>query len=86
MTLLVLPAALLLVALFVYPFLYGLLLSFNPKEGPALANYVQFFSDPFLYETISKTLWLALPVTILNLVAADPDRHARAAACASSAS
>jgi putative spermidine/putrescine transport system permease protein len=71
-TLLVLPAALLLVALFVYPFFYGLWLSFNPKEGPALGNYAKFFSDPFLYETISKTLWLALPVTVLNLVAAIP--------------
>jgi hypothetical protein len=32
-TLLVLPAALFLVALFVYPFLHGLVASFQPKEG-----------------------------------------------------
>ena len=32
-TLLVLPAVLFVLALFVYPFLYGLLLSFEPKEG-----------------------------------------------------
>ena len=37
-TLLVLPAALGLVLLFVYPFLYGRVLSFNPKVGDWLAN------------------------------------------------
>ena len=31
-TLLVLPCALFVLALFVYPFLYGLVLSFRPKE------------------------------------------------------
>ncbi len=71
-TLLLLPAAVLLIALFVYPFLYGLWLSFHPKEGSAFANYSKFFADPFLYETISKTLWIALPVTLLNLIAAIP--------------
>jgi len=71
-TLLVLPAALLLIALFVYPFFYGLWLSFQPKDGSVFGNYVKFFSDPFLYETIGKTLWLALPVTVLNLLAAIP--------------
>ncbi len=71
-TLLVLPAAALLVALFVYPFFYGLWLSLHPKDGSIFGNYVKFFSDPFLYETIGKTLWLAVPVTVLNLVAAIP--------------
>jgi putative spermidine/putrescine transport system permease protein len=71
-TLLLLPAVVLLIALFVYPFLYGLWLSFHPKEGSAFANYSKFFADPFLYETISKTLWIALPVTLLNLIAAIP--------------
>jgi putative spermidine/putrescine transport system permease protein len=71
-TLLLLPAIVLLVALFVYPFLYGLWLSFQPKEGSALANYSKFFADPFLYETIRKTLSIALPVTLLNLIAAIP--------------
>jgi hypothetical protein len=33
LTLLVLPAALLVVALFVYPFLYGFWLSFQPKAA-----------------------------------------------------
>ena len=71
-TLLVLPAVIFLLGLFVYPFLYGLWLSFHPKDGSVFGNYVKFFSDPFLYETISKTLWLSLPVTVLNLAAAIP--------------
>jgi putative spermidine/putrescine transport system permease protein len=71
-TLLVIPAAAFLVLLFVYPFLYGLVLSFQPLEGGAFANYARFFSDPFLYDTVSKTLWLAVPVTLLNLVLAVP--------------
>jgi putative spermidine/putrescine transport system permease protein len=72
LTLLVLPAALLVVALFVYPFLYGFWLSFQPKAGGTLANYERFFSDAFFYGTVATTLWLALPVTLLNLLLAVP--------------
>lgn len=72
LTLLMLPAVLFVLGLFVYPFLYGLWLSFHPKEGGPLANYLVFFSDKFLYGTISTTLALALPVTVLNLALALP--------------
>lgn len=71
-TLLVLPGLLLMIALFVYPFLYGVVDSLIPKEGAWYANYVKFFSDPFEYKTIGATLWLALPVTIVNLAIAVP--------------
>ena len=71
-TLLLLPAALFLVLLFVYPFLYGLWISFQPKAGGLLANYQAFFSDPFLYDTVWTTLRLAVPVTLLNLLIAIP--------------
>jgi putative spermidine/putrescine transport system permease protein len=71
-TLLVLPAAAVIVALFVYPFLYGLVLSFHPKQGGWLANYQKFFADPFEYQTIAKTLWLAVPVTVLNVAVSVP--------------
>jgi len=71
-TLLVLPAVVTVLALFVYPFLYGLMLSFQPKEGGALANYAKFFSDPFLYNTIGITLWIAIPATLLNVVLSIP--------------
>ncbi|MEI5664460.1 sugar ABC transporter permease [Bosea sp. CCNWLW174] len=72
LTLLVLPAVFFLLALFIYPFFYGLFLSFNPKAGGALANYQRFFSDSFLYDTIATTLWLAMPVTIVTLLLAIP--------------
>lgn len=72
LTLLVLPAVLFLLALFIYPFLYGLFLSFEPKQGGIFANYQRFFSDRFLYGTIATTLWLALPVTIATLLLAIP--------------
>ncbi len=71
-TLLVLPAVLFIVALFVYPFLYGLVLSLEPKTGDWLANYRKFFSEPFLYGTIAKTMWLALPSTLVNILLAVP--------------
>jgi len=72
LTLLVLPAVLFLLALFIYPFLYGLVLSFEPKQGGMFANYQRFFSDRFLYGTIATTLWLALPVTVATLLLAIP--------------
>ncbi|WP_159992801.1 ABC transporter permease [Roseomonas sp. 18066] len=71
-TLLVLPAVALLVLLFVYPFLYGLFLSFRPKDGSLLGNYARFFDDPFFRDTIWVTMRLALPVTLLNLLLALP--------------
>lgn len=71
-TMLVLPAAIVILAIFVYPFLYGLVLSFRPKEGGALANYVQFFSDPFLYQTVWTTVALSVPVTLLNVAVSVP--------------
>ncbi len=71
-TLLVIPAVLFVLALFIYPFLYGLVLSFHPKDGGWLANYQKFFSEPFLYETVDITLLIAVPVTILNVLLSVP--------------
>lgn len=72
-TLLLLPALVFVVGVFIYPFLYGLMLSFDPLDGGgALANYRTFFSDPYLYETIGHTLWLAVPVTIVSVAFAVP--------------
>jgi putative spermidine/putrescine transport system permease protein len=67
-TLLVLPAVLFVIALFVYPFIYGFVLSFQPKAGGDLfANYRKFFATPFLYDTIATTFWLAIPATLINV-------------------
>lgn len=71
-TLLVIPGVVFVLALFIYPFMYGLFLSFTPKQGGWLANYATFFSQPFLYDTIWTTLVIAIPVTILNVVLSVP--------------
>jgi putative spermidine/putrescine transport system permease protein len=71
--LLLLPAVLFVLALFIYPFLYGLGLSFQPaKGGGAFADYQRFFSDPFQRDTIWKTLRLAIPAALFNVLAAVP--------------
>jgi putative spermidine/putrescine transport system permease protein len=71
-TLLVLPAVLFVAALFVYPFVYGFVLSFQPKAGAWFANYVRFFSDPFLYDTIGATFRLAIPATLISVLISVP--------------
>ena len=71
-TLLVLPAVLFVAALFVYPFVYGFVLSFQPKAGAWFANYAKFFSDPFLYDTIGATFRLAIPATLINVLISVP--------------
>jgi putative spermidine/putrescine transport system permease protein len=71
--LLVVPAALFMLLVFVYPFIYGLLLSFNPMNGGDwLANYTKFFTTDNLWPTIGTTLKLALPATLINVGLAVP--------------
>lgn len=70
--LLVVPGAAFMLLLFVYPFLYGLALSFRPNEGGALGNYQHFFTTDNLWPTIWTTLKLALPATLVNVFVALP--------------
>lgn len=71
--LLLVPAVAFLLAVFVYPFGDGLVRSFRPERYVgALANYQQFFSDPFLRDTIAITLGLAVPAALFNVVASVP--------------
>jgi putative spermidine/putrescine transport system permease protein len=71
--LLLLPGLLFVVVLFVYPVLYGLQLSFQPKQGGGpFANYARFFSDSYLFDTIWLTLRLALPAALVNVLASIP--------------
>src|SRR5262250_2494455 len=58
--------------LFVYPFIYGLVLSFQPPKGDWLANYRKFFTTDNLWPTIWTTLRLALPATLINVGIALP--------------
>ncbi|MEY9855613.1 putative spermidine/putrescine transport system permease protein [Catenulispora sp. GAS73] len=70
--LLVLPGALALLALFCYPFLYGLQLSFQPTQGGVLGAYHKFFSDPFSRKSIWATFSLAVPASVINVGASVP--------------
>ena len=70
--LLLIPAALFVVTLFIYPFLYWLGLSFQPVKGGALGAYREFFTDAYLRDTIATTLRLALPAALLNVLASVP--------------
>lgn len=71
--LLLIPGVVFLILLFCYPFVYGLGLSFQPKDGGGpLANYRSFFHDPFLRETVWITLKLAVPAALFNVAAAIP--------------
>lgn len=69
---LLLPALLCVIVLFVYPFAYGVGLSFQPAEGGVLGAYRTFFSDPYQRDTIATTLGLALPAALLNVAASVP--------------
>jgi putative spermidine/putrescine transport system permease protein len=70
--LLVAPATLFMLLLFIYPFVYGLVLSFTPPKGDWLANYHKFFTADNLWPTIWATLRLALPATLINVGVALP--------------
>ncbi len=67
--LLLLPGFGAVMLLFFVPFLYGLLLSFEPQKGGSpVANYVDFFTDPYLRDTIVTTFRVALPATVFDVV------------------
>jgi putative spermidine/putrescine transport system permease protein len=70
--LLLVPALLFVVLLFLYPFFYGLGLSFQPEEGGRLASYRAFFSDAYQRDTIWITLKLSRPAALLNVLASVP--------------
>jgi putative spermidine/putrescine transport system permease protein len=69
---LVAPAGLFMLCFFVYPFAYGFMLSFHPRNGDWLSSYRTFFSSARLWPTTLTTLKLALPATAINLGLALP--------------
>jgi putative spermidine/putrescine transport system permease protein len=71
--LLLIPGLLFVALLFLYPFFYGLGLSFQPRHGGgAFANYQKFFSDPYLRDTIWITLRIGVPGALINVLASIP--------------
>jgi putative spermidine/putrescine transport system permease protein len=65
--LLILPGVVAIAALFCYPFVYGLGLSFQPAKGGVFGAYSSFFSDSFSEGTIWKTFSLAIPSSLINV-------------------
>lgn len=67
------PAVVVIAGLFLYPFVYGVTISFQPQDGGSpFANYTGFFSDSYLSGSIVKTLRLALPVAFVSVALAAP--------------
>jgi len=76
---LMVPALVFALALFVYPFSYGIGLTFQPGlatqerwGGGVFANYVAFFRDPFVFDSVWITMRLALPAALFNVLASIP--------------
>jgi putative spermidine/putrescine transport system permease protein len=68
-----LPAILFFSLVFIYPFIYGVYLSFTDTGGSfTLSNYVRFFTDMWEFRTVWVTFKIAMPVTILSMVLAIP--------------
>jgi putative spermidine/putrescine transport system permease protein len=66
--LLLLPGFGAVMLLFFVPFLYGLLLSFQPQTGGGpLSNYATYFGDPFLRDTALTTFKIAIPASLFNV-------------------
>lgn len=79
--LLLLPAVVFIIVLFIYPFLYGLQLSFQPQAGSEavqkygtgpFADYKDFFGDAYIRDTIWTTLKIGLPAALFNVLASVP--------------
>lgn len=77
--LMLLPALVIAIGLFVYPFSYGIGLTFQPTPatqqqwgGGVFSNYLAFFSDPFVFNSVWLTMRLALPAALFNVLASVP--------------
>lgn len=67
------PALLFILFLFIYPFFYGIFLSFTNADGAfTLENYIKFFTDVWESRTIWITLSIAIPATLINVFLAIP--------------
>ncbi len=71
--LLIVPALLAMLVFFVYPTVYGTILSFHPaNKAGFLENYKTFFGDPYMRKSIFNTFRIALPVSLVNVCLAVP--------------
>lgn len=77
--LMLVPALIFALVLFVYPFSYGIGLTFQPSAAiqkqwgaGVFSNYVEFFKDPFVLNSVWLTMKLALPAALFNVLASIP--------------
>jgi putative spermidine/putrescine transport system permease protein len=77
--LMLVPALIFALALFVYPFSYGIGLTFQPTAATqqlqgagVFSNYAAFFKDSFVFDSIWLTMRLALPAALFNVLASIP--------------
>jgi putative spermidine/putrescine transport system permease protein len=72
--LLLIPALIYIFVLFIFPLVYGLVLSLTDVKDGAFTfqNYIDFFSSEYERETILITLGLAVPATLINVILAVP--------------
>src|SRR5674476_1571127 len=77
--LMLVPALVFALALFIYPFTYGIGLTLQPSAatqekwgGGAFSNYVAFFKDAFVSDSVWLTMRLALPAALFNVLASIP--------------
>ena len=67
------PAVIFLLLVFVYPFIYAINLSLQDATGTyTLANYARYFTDSVEIKTIWITLKVSLPVTLISIILAIP--------------
>lgn len=73
---LAMPALLFLVLALLLPVAWLMALSFNPSMPGVLSmgtdwtleNYLRFFSQPFYYTTLTKTLWISAATTLIAMI------------------
>jgi multiple sugar transport system permease protein len=76
-TLFVLPAALFVVSLTVFPLLFGLVIAFSSwnlsspdgRQFNGLANLVQMWNDPFYWNAMGNMLWYVLAILVEYTIA-----------------
>jgi putative spermidine/putrescine transport system permease protein len=70
------PALAVLAFLFIFPFLYGFIVSVTPATGVWWGNYREFVSNVELWRTLPTTLELALPASVVIVGIAFPLAYA----------
>ena len=78
--LLVLPAMLIVLALYIYPLIYSFAISFlrsdirYPEEFRGLKNYIEIFQEPDLLVSFWRTIYFTVVSLAIEMTRASPSR------------